>query len=89
MPAVPNTVITAKAAAKPALNKKSATLTAGQTFQLKMKNNKKAVKWTSRNKKVASVSSNGVLTAKKLVLQSLQRLLQMDQKRKHPEKSPL
>ena len=65
MPAVPNTVITAKAAAKPALNKKSATFTAGQTFQLKMKNNKKAVKWTSRNKKVASVSSNGVLTAKK------------------------
>ena len=65
MPAVPNTVITAKAAAKPALNKKSATLTVGQTFQLKMKNNKKAVKWTSSNKKVASVSGSGLVKAKK------------------------
>ena len=65
MPVVPNTVITAEAAAKPVLNKKSATLTAGQTLQLKVKNNKKAVKWTSSNKKVASVSGNGLVKAKK------------------------
>lgn len=34
MPAVPNTVITVEAAAKPALNKKSATLAAGSILRI-------------------------------------------------------
>ncbi|MBR0400445.1 MAG: Ig-like domain-containing protein [Mogibacterium sp.] len=52
------------------LNAKSKTLTVGQTFKAKVKKVKpskasKAVKWKSSNKKVATVSSKGVIKAKK------------------------
>lgn len=65
VPAVTRTVITAEAAAKPSLNKKSVTLTAGQTLQLKVKNTTRTAKWSSSNKKVVSVSSKGLVKAKK------------------------
>lgn len=63
--AVTPAAITVEAAAKPALNKKAATLTAGKTFQLKMRNTRKKAKWTSSNKEVASVSKEGLVKAKK------------------------
>ena len=63
--AVTPAAITVEAAAKPALNKKSATLTAGKTLQLKMRNTRKKAKWTSSNKEVASVSKEGLVKAKK------------------------
>lgn len=65
VPATTQTVITVEAAAKPSLNKKSATLTAGQTLQLKVKNTTKTAKWFSSDKKVVSVSSKGLVKAKK------------------------
>lgn len=58
-------VITAEAAAKPSISKKRASLGVRQTLQLKIKNNKKKIKWSSSNKKVAAVSSKGLVTAKK------------------------
>lgn len=55
----------ASAAAKTKLNKKSATIYVGKTVSLKLKNNKKKVKWTSSNKKVATVSNKGKVKGKK------------------------
>ena len=52
-------------AAKVKLNKKSLTLTVGKTYKLKVKGTKKKVKWSSSNKKVASVNKKGKVTAKK------------------------
>ena len=52
-------------AASPKLNKKSATLWIGDTLQLKVKNTKKKVKWSSSKKSVATVSSKGKVKAKK------------------------
>lgn len=49
--------------AKPKLSKKSATLNVGKSLKLTLKNNKKKVKWSTSNKKVATVS-NGKITAK-------------------------
>ena len=58
--------ITAEAASKkPALSKKKATLSVGQRTKLVLKNNKQTVKWSSSNKKVATVSSSGVVQGKK------------------------
>lgn len=46
------------------ISKKSVTLTKGKTYKLKLKNaNAKKVKWSSKNKKVATVK-NGKITAK-------------------------
>lgn len=57
-----NNVITVEAAAAK-LNKKSATLLAGQTLKLKVSNKgKKTIKWSSNNEKVATVK-NGTVTA--------------------------
>ena len=53
-------------AAKVKLNKKSLTLTVGKTYKLKVKGTKKKVKWSSSNKKVASVNKKGKVTAKKV-----------------------
>lgn len=54
------------AAPKPTLSATSKTLTKGKAFTLKVKNAGKAkVKWTSSNKKVATVSKVGKVTAKK------------------------
>lgn len=47
------------------LNKKTATVYAGKTLQLKVKNTKKSVKWSTSNKKIATVSKKGLVTAKK------------------------
>ena len=47
------------------LNKKKVTLTKGYTCQLKVKGTSKKVKWSSSNKSVASVSSKGLVKAKK------------------------
>lgn len=52
-------------AAKVRLNMTKKTLTVGKTVTLKVKGTKKKVKWSSSNKKVASVSSKGKVKAKK------------------------
>lgn len=57
--------ITVEAAAKPVLNKQKMTLAVGQRTRLQLKNNKQTVKWSSGNKKVATVSSSGVVQGKK------------------------
>ena len=56
--------------AKLSLNKKTIELSRGQKFTLKAFANKngisnKSVKWTSSNKKVASINKNGIITAQK------------------------
>lgn len=43
------------------LNKSKLTLQTGKTSKLKLKNTKKKVKWSSKNKKVATVSRKGVV----------------------------
>lgn len=53
------------AAAAPKLNKTSITLTVGNKYKLVLKNYKKSTKWNSSKKKVASVSKNGLVKAKK------------------------
>lgn len=53
-----------QAAAKPKLNKKKVTLKVGKTVKLKLKHAKK-VKWSSNNKKVATVNKKGKVKAKK------------------------
>ena len=56
--------ITANAAAKLKLNKKSVTLEVGKTVQLKVKGTKAKVKWSTSNKAVAAVSKKGKVSAK-------------------------
>lgn len=57
--------ISAGAAKKPKLNKTSVKLKVGKTVKLKIKNNKKKVKWSSANKKIATVNQKGLVKAKK------------------------
>lgn len=52
------------AEAKIDLNKKSVTLDAGKSVQLKLTGTKKKVTWSSSNKKVVTVSSSGKVKAK-------------------------
>ena len=52
-------------AASVSLNKKSVTLTVGESTTLKVKGTKKAVVWNSSNSKVAKVTKKGKITAKK------------------------
>lgn len=47
------------------LNTKKKALNVGQTYQLKVKNTTKKVKWSSSDKSVAKVSAKGLVTAKK------------------------
>ena len=47
------------------LNKKSLTLTAGSSYTLRVKGTKAKVKWSSKKKSVATVSSKGKVKAKK------------------------
>ena len=47
------------------LNKTKETMWVGDTLKLKLKNNKGKIKWTSSKKSVASVSSKGIVKAKK------------------------
>ena len=50
----------------PALNRKKVTLEEGEAFKLKLAGaSSKTVKWKSSNKKIASVSNTGIVTAKK------------------------
>lgn len=55
----------AEAKAKIALNRTKVTLNVGSKKTLKLKNYSKRVSWSSSKKSVASVSSRGVVTAKK------------------------
>lgn len=50
---------------KPKLNKTKITLTIGKTATLTVKNSKKRFKWSSSNKKIVSVSSKGIIKARK------------------------
>lgn len=50
---------------KPKLNKTKLSLYVGKTAVLKVKNNKKKVKWSTSKKSVAAVSKKGKVTAKK------------------------
>lgn len=56
---------TAYGAAAPKLNKTSVTLTVGKTTQLKVKNTKKKVKWSTTKKSVCTVTNKGLVKAKK------------------------
>lgn len=53
------------AAKKIKLNRTKATIYVGKTVQLKVNNNKKKVKWSTSNKKVATVTKKGKVTGKK------------------------
>lgn len=57
--------VASSAKAKVKLSKTKAVLYVGKTITLKLKNNKKKIKWISSNKKVATVSSKGKVKAKK------------------------
>lgn len=57
--------ISANAASKARLNRKKITIRVGKTYKLKVKNNKKKVKWKTSNKKIASVSKKGKVKGKK------------------------
>ncbi|MBR3785653.1 MAG: Ig-like domain-containing protein [Firmicutes bacterium] len=67
VPQLENTpvVATAEAATKVKLNKKSAVVRRGATLKLKMQGTKKAVKWSTSDKSIATVSKKGVVTGKK------------------------
>ena len=54
------------AASKIKINKSKIILYAGKTATLKLKNNKKKVRWTSSNRKIATVSKKGKVKAKKI-----------------------
>lgn len=67
---VPTTVplvqnITTVEAAKVKLSKSKATLIKGQTLKLEVKNTSKNVKWSTTDKKIATVTSSGKVKAKK------------------------
>jgi len=65
IPLVGVTVSTVQAnAATAKLNTTKKTLLIGKTYQLKVRNADKIVKWTSKNPKIASVSPTGLVTAK-------------------------
>lgn len=55
----------AGAAKKMSLDKKKVTIRVGKSVRLKLKNAKKEVKWKSANKKIATVSTKGVVRGKK------------------------
>ena len=63
--AVLGNVVSTQAAAKVKLNRKKATITVGKSVTLKVKNAKKKVKWSTSNKKVATVNKKGKVTGKK------------------------
>lgn len=59
------TSITTVEAAKVKLNKSKATLIKGESLKLELKNTSKKVKWSTSDKKIATVNSSGKITAKK------------------------
>ena len=64
LPSGAGIVTEARAASKVKLSKTKATLYAGQKLQLKLKNAKGKISWSSSAKKVATVDKNGQITAK-------------------------
>ncbi len=52
-------------AASKKINKTNITIGIGSTYKLKIQNNKKKVKWSSSNSKIAKVSKNGTVTGVK------------------------
>ncbi len=56
--------VMAKRTPKPKLNKKNITIMMGKTSRLKLKNNKKKVKWRSLNKKIVTVTKKGLVKGK-------------------------
>ena len=62
---VANTAVGAVTAEAASLNKKTLTLSSWRTYQLKVKgSNGKTVRWSSSNKRIATVTSKGKVTAK-------------------------
>lgn len=63
VPALQNTYTVQAASVK--INKKKLTLNVKEKYTLKIKGTSKKVKWTSSDKKIATISSKGKVTAKK------------------------
>lgn len=63
--AVLGNAVSTQAAAKVKLNRKKVTITVGKSVTLKVKNTKKKAKWSTSNKKVATVNKKGKVTGKK------------------------
>lgn len=59
------TPTTTQAASKVKLNKTSVSVKVGKTITLKVKGTTKKVSWSSKNKKIATVSKKGVVKGKK------------------------
>lgn len=59
-------IINVSAAKKVKLNKTKSTIYVGKTVTLKLKNNKNKIKWSSSNKKVATVTKKGKVKGKKV-----------------------
>ncbi len=59
------TSVSAEVASVPKLNQTSATIIVGKKLTLKVSNTKKKVTWSSSNKKIATVTTKGVVTAVK------------------------
>ena len=57
--------VNVEAASKVKINKTATTIYVGKTTTLKVSGTKKAIKWKTSNKKVATVSSKGKVTAKR------------------------
>ena len=63
VPALQNTCTVQAASVK--INKKKITLNVKENYTLKIKGTSKKAKWSSNNKKIATINSNGKITAKK------------------------
>lgn len=57
--------ISEKMALNPSLSANKVTVNVGKTKKIKVKNASESVEWSSKNKKIASVSKNGVIKGKK------------------------
>lgn len=57
--------VTVSAKSKVKLNKSSITIIKGKTYKLKIKGTKKKAKWSSKNKKIATVTKSGKVKTKK------------------------
>lgn len=62
---LPASEVNAASKIKTKLNKNNVTIYVGEKITLKLKNNKKKVKWISSNKKIATVGKKGKVTGKK------------------------
>lgn len=60
------TPMTSEAAKAPKLSKKTASIVVGKSVQLSVKNTKKKVKWSTSNKKIATVSQKGLVKGNKV-----------------------